>query len=91
MLFRSEKICDACKELGADLPVYELRGNSLRVHFKALQSTLVSHPKAPNRHDVGLDVGLADKILELILYNPTITMAEMAKNWTLQKEQLNVK
>lgn len=32
-----EKICDECKELDADLPVYELRGNGLRISFKALQ------------------------------------------------------
>ena len=49
-----EKIC----ELGADIPFYELRGNDLRVHFKASHSALVSHPISPNRHNVGLDVGL---------------------------------
>ena len=28
-----EKICDACKDLGAEMPVYELIGKTLRVHF----------------------------------------------------------
>ena len=42
-----QKICDACKELGSDLPMYELRGNGLRVHFKALQSALIENSKAP--------------------------------------------
>ena len=52
-----EKICDACKELGADLPLYELRGNGLRVHFKALQNALVAHPNRHlNRHYVGLGI-----------------------------------
>ena len=31
-----QKICDACKELGAELPRYELIGRGRRVHFKAL-------------------------------------------------------
>lgn len=35
------KICDACRELGAELPAYEIRGSSLRVHFKALESALI--------------------------------------------------
>ena len=42
-----ETICSACKELGAEQPTYELRGNSLRVRFAALQSTLVDESKAP--------------------------------------------
>ena len=62
-----QKICDACRELGAELPVYELVGNGLRVHFKALESALIDEPKTPNRQDVGKDVGLAERIIDLIL------------------------
>ena len=40
------KICDACRELGAELPVYEIRGTSLRVHFKALESALIDQEGA---------------------------------------------
>lgn len=43
-----EKICDECKELGADLRVYDLRGNGLCVSFRALQSALIKDPKPPN-------------------------------------------
>ncbi len=42
-----EKICEACMEMGAELPVYELRGNGLRIHFKALQSALIHDSKTP--------------------------------------------
>jgi len=87
-----EKICEACKELGADLPFYELRGNGLRVHFKALKSALVAHPKSPNRHNVGLDVGLdvsiADRILDLLIDNPKTTMAEMAERLNVAKRTI---
>ena len=78
-----QKICDACKELGAELPVYELIGNGLRVHFKALESALIEESKTPNRQDVGkdvgLEVGLAENILDLILDDSEIKMSEMAE------------
>lgn len=84
-----QKICDACEELGADLPVFELRGNGLRVHFKALQSALIDQPKAPNRHgggmNVGLEVGLADKIMELIAAAPEMTMDVIAEKLNVTK------
>ncbi len=89
---RHSQLCEACKELGADLPFYELRGNGLRVHFKALQSALIAHPKSPNRHDgglnVGLDVGIAYKILELVVANPKITMVEMAERLGVTKRTI---
>ena len=44
---QQEAICSACRELGAEQPTYELRGNSLRVRFAALQSALVDESKAP--------------------------------------------
>jgi len=44
-----EKICDACKELGAEQPQYELRGNGLRIHFSALREALIEDFKAPKR------------------------------------------
>ena len=47
-----EKICEACKVIGADNPVYEKVGNTLSVHFKALKQTLVSDSKLPS-----IDVG----------------------------------
>lgn len=78
-----QKICDACKELGAELPVYELIGNGLRVHFKALESALIDEPKTPNRHGGGLsggiDDGLAERIIELIRADDTVTVSAMGE------------
>ena len=77
-----QKIINACHELGAEPPEYELLGNSLRVHFKALKSALVDQARAPNRQegglDVGLDVGLGEKLIALIRENPKLTMSEIA-------------
>lgn len=84
-----QKICDACEELGTELPVYELLGNGLRVHFKALQSALINQPKAPNRYgggmDVGLKVGLANEIIELVASDPGMTTAAMAEKLNVTK------
>ena len=79
-----------CKGIGAELPEYELIGTTtLRVHFKALKRALIDESKAPNRHDgglgVGLEVGLADKIMELAAANPEMTMAVMAEKLDVTK------
>ena len=83
-----ETICDACRELGAEMPVYELRGNGLRVRFAALQSALVDNIQK-GQHDtdrvpenVTKDVPkLTEKekrILALIADDRTITTYRMA-------------
>ena len=41
-------------------PVYELRGNGLRVHFVALQGALIDQSKVPKDHPDTLDDPLAD-------------------------------
>ena len=78
-----QKICDECTALGAELPKYEIIGTGLRVYFPALKSALIDQPNTPNRQDVGknvgLEVGLADKIIDLILEDSEIKMSEMAE------------
>ena len=65
--------------MGAELPKYEIIGTGLRVYFPALKSALIDQPKTPNRQGVGKDVGLAEKIIDLILEDPEIKMSEMAE------------
>lgn len=81
-----EKICDACKELGAELPIYELRGNGIRIHFAALQSALIKDSKAPKhqstktpKHQSVNDDVMAFRIIEIIKDTPTISQEELAK------------
>lgn len=49
-----QKICESCKELGEELPQYEIIGNSIRVSFKALESAVITQPK---HQDGGLNGG----------------------------------
>ena len=69
--------------MGAELPRYEILGTGIRVYFPAFESALIDHPKTPNRQnvgkDVGLEVGLAEKIMELISDNSEIKMSEIAE------------
>lgn len=78
-----QKICDACQELGADLPVYELLGNGLRVHFNALQSAIIKDSNTP-KHQIDvlsgvLDDVLAGKIMEALRNKPHVTQTELSK------------
>ena len=77
-----EKICEACRELGSELPVYEVRGNTIRVHFKALKEALVDDNAAMDQNDT-LDDTLELRILELIRKKEDIKQEELA-------EKLNV-
>ena len=78
-----QKICDACKNLGADEPVYILHGEDIMVKFRALQSAIVSDPKVPKHQstaDFGaLDDALVQKILEVLRHEPEISQSEMAE------------
>ncbi len=90
-----QKICDACRELGADLPEYELRGTGIRVHFAALQSALLEEAKAPNRHDDALGGALDDalvlRIIEIIQEEPEISQAELAKRLGIARRSIQRK
>ena len=71
-----EKICDACKELGSELPAYEVRGNTIRVHFKALKEALVDSNATNNQYE-GLNVGV----------NVGVNVSKNAKKLLVSKRQ----
>lgn len=88
------KICDACRELGAELPVYEMRGTGLRVRFKALESALIdsvgqvqTDAQTDIQTDIQTDVErlaatidhLGGKILGLVAAHPSMTIPDMAR------------
>ena len=71
-----QKICGACKNIGADEPEYIVHGEDVMVKFHALQSAKVPDSKLPNG---SLDGSLEDEILKLIHSNQSLTASEMAK------------
>lgn len=96
-----QKICDECRKIGAELPVYELIGTTLRLSFKALDRALIDQPQAPIRQDGGLsgglsgglkevsdseiNEGLAEKIVALIRLKDSITVMEIAEELDVPK------
>ncbi len=90
-----ETICDACRELGTELPVYELRGNGLRVRFTALQSALVEQGKEPmpqsDKQDGALDDALARKILEVLTEDPRISQISLSEKLSLARRSVQRK
>ena len=74
-----QKICDECKEIGAELPVYELIGTTLRIRFQALESALIDQPKLSKYQSDTLDDTLADKIIALLKGNPSMTQEVLAE------------
>ena len=57
-----QKICDACKGLGADEPVYILHGEDIMVKFRALQSAIVLDSEVL-KHQSTVDFGALDDAL----------------------------
>lgn len=72
-----QKICDACKNLGAEEPEYIVHGEDIMVKFKALQSAKVSDSKNPKPQDDALDDALESKLMMLLKENPYLTQKEM--------------
>jgi len=73
-----QKINDACKELGAEPPQFELIGYGLRVYFKALESALFDDDL--KNHNDPINDGLKNKILQQLAIEPSITRVELAEN-----------
>jgi len=74
-----QKICDECQSIGAELPVYELTGTTLRIKFKALESALIDQSKVPKDHYDTLDDTLANRIITMIIEDPSITQGALAE------------
>lgn len=83
-----QKIMEACRELGTPDPEYTVLGDDLTVKFTALKSALEQTPNPPIRHIGGLDGGLAEKILEIMMESPTITQSELAEKLTVSLRTL---
>jgi ATP-dependent DNA helicase RecG len=86
-----QKICDECKGIGADLPVYELIGTTLRIRFKALESALIDEPPVPRRQNDAVEDMLTDKVAEALKKNPKITQEELVEQLGIPRRTLQRK
>lgn len=75
---------DICLEWGdAELLQYEVLGNGIRLHFKALQSALIDQSKAPKEQFDTLSDTLADRMISLSIENSSFTQDELAERTKL--------
>lgn len=92
-----QKICEACKRLGTELPEYQVRTGEIMVKFLALQSAKITDFKSPKCQNGdlggGLDAVLENKILVVIQQNPEATQKEIAQetNISLRTVQRKLK
>ena len=91
-----QKICDACKTLGADEPEYIVHGRDIMLKFNALQSAKVPKSIATKNRDVTKDVTKETEILALLREDASMTTTEMAQKLsvnrrTVQRELENLK
>lgn len=78
-----QKICDACKNLGAEEPEYIVHGEDIMVKFKAFQSAKITDVKVPKIRVDTLDDTLERKLIKIIKKNPKITQNTLS-------EELNI-
>ena len=78
-----QKICDECRALGAELPQYEVLGNGIRLHFKALQSALIDQPKAPKHQssdiDGALERAMVLRLIDILREEPNISQEALGE------------
>jgi len=73
-----QKICEACRELGAADPEYTVLGDDLTVKFTALESAKIPDSKIPKRQDDVLDDVLENKIVKELQKDARLNQKELA-------------
>ncbi len=84
-----QKICDACKNLGAEEPEYIVHGEDIMVKFKAPQSAKTSDSKnlKPQNDalDDALDDALENKLMMLLKENPYLTQKDISERISVSR------
>lgn len=76
-----QKICDACKMLGADEPEYIVHGGDITLKFNALQSARVPESIATKNRDVTKEM----EVLDLLREDASMTTTEMAQKLSVNR------
>ncbi|MBD5537622.1 MAG: winged helix-turn-helix transcriptional regulator [Lachnospiraceae bacterium] len=83
-----QKICDACKKLGAEEPEYIVHGEDIMVKFKALQSAKTTDFKVPKVRTGTLEDTLERRIVNILKNNSTITQSALSEELNLSIRSL---
>lgn len=84
-----QKICDACKTLGANEPEYIVHGGDIMLKFNALQSAKVSETKITKGQNEPLTEPIKEPIetvlIEILRKNPKSTYDNLAKQMGISR------
>lgn len=84
-----QKMCDACKTIGADEPEYIVHGGDIMLKFNALQSAKVPESIATKNQNVTKsvtkDVTKEKEILALLREDASMTTTEMAQKLSVNR------
>lgn len=92
-----QKICDACKSLGAEEPEYIVHGEDIMVKFTALQSAKVTDKVTEKVTDKVTEkvfdtlTESEKKVLEMLEDNPFATYMEIADKLTVSRKTVSQK
>lgn len=74
-----QKICDAWRALGTDLPGYEVLGNGIHLCFKALKSALIDKSDAPTDNDSASERTMVLRLIEILREEPDISQKPLGE------------
>ncbi len=76
-----QKICEACKNLGAELPEYIVHGEDIMVKFTALESAKVTEKQDE----------VEQKILDILKKIPDVTYVELSEKLNVSRKTISQK
>lgn len=80
-----QKICDACKNLGAEEPEYIVHGEDIMVKFRALESARVTEKVTENLKED------EKKVVEILRKNPYATYSDIADILKISRKTASLK
>ena len=80
-----QKICDACKNLGAEEPEYIVHGEDIMVKFRAIESARVTEKVTENLKDD------EKKVVEILRKNPYATYSDIADILKISRKTASLK
>lgn len=84
-----QKICDTCKNLGAEKPEYIVHGEDIMVKFKALQN--VKMTKKVTEKIINTLTENEKKVLQILEDNPFATYMEIADRLAVSRKTVSQK
>ena len=86
-------VCEACKNLGAELPEYIVHGEDIMVKFTALESAKVTNgvTNSVTNGVTNLQDTDEQKILDILTQSPKVTYEELSRELKISRKTVSQK